>query len=183
MDGTPKTDAVWRIRPAAAADLEAVTAIWQAAKLFMRGQGLPQWQQGYPDRTEAEEDLAAGQSWLAAAPDGRIGAVCAFTTQPEPDYGRLSSGAWRCGEPYGTLHRLAAAPWARGQGAAGALAAFCAERCRALGLAALRSDTHPENRPMRALLQRAGFVYAGTFLLGEGLEAGGVRVGYERPVQ
>ena len=160
-------------------DLDAVLALWTQASAFLRLQGVNQWQKGYPGPQQAQEDCALGRLWLALTPDGQPAAVFVFDTTPEPSYAHLTEGAWQHPGPYGVLHRVAVSPAVRGQGVGGAVAAFGRQRCAALGLPALRIDTHPENRPMRRMLEKAGFTAVGMLRLLGGVDDGAPRVAYE----
>ena len=51
---------------------------------------------------------------------------------------------------------------------------------RSCGVGSVRVDTHPDNRAMRAALEKAGFAACGELLLDRCGEAGDPRVGYER---
>lgn len=50
------------------------------------------------------------------------------------------------------------------------------------GLASVRVDTHPDNKPMQRALEKAEFVYCGNLILVSGAEKGDGRLGYERVV-
>lgn len=169
------------IRKAQKSDIAAVLALWEAAKTFMKAQGLPQWQQGYPALPEAEADIAADRLWLIEE-DGVPLAVFVFDTAPDPSYETLAEGGWRIPGAYGALHRIAVAAEARGKGVGGMAAAHCRSLCAQRGLPALRVDTHPDNRPMRTMLEKAGFAHCGLLYLVGGLEDGSPRVAYEMKV-
>ncbi len=170
-----------KFRKATTADIPAVLGLWTNAKAFLHSQGLPQWQQGYPDLPEAEADIAAGRLWLAVEDDAPL-AVFAFDTEPDPSYAALAEGEWRIPGAYGALHRIAVADAARGKGVGRTAAAHCRTLCAQLGLPALRVDTHPDNRPMRTMLEKAGFSHCGLLYLVGGLEDGSPRVAYEMRV-
>ena len=45
-------------RLAETGDIPAVLTLWEAAKIFLKEQGLPEWQQGYLALPEVEADIA-----------------------------------------------------------------------------------------------------------------------------
>jgi GNAT superfamily N-acetyltransferase len=63
------------------------------------------------------------------------------------------------------LHRNALRADFRGTGAAEALMQAVAEEASARGAVSVRVDTHRKNKPMRALLERCGYRYAGNVLV------------------
>ena len=71
----------------------------------------------------------------------------------------------------------------RGQGVAGRLFASVCDLAASRGVGSVRVDTHPDNRAMRAALEKAGFTACGELLLDRCEEAGDPRVGYERVLQ
>lgn len=149
------------IRLATADDLDAVCAIYDAARAFMRAQGnMTQWTGGYPGRTSAERDLAGGWLWVW---DEGSGPVACMSVMPGPDrtYAAIEGAPWLSDDPYWVMHRLAVATPGRGVG--GALLAFlCSEHDN------VRADTHEDNAPMRRALERAGFVRRGVITCDDG---------------
>ncbi len=80
----------------------------------------------------------------------------------EPTYGYIDHGRWIDEQtPYATLHRLAAMP--NTSGIADIAFRYAKEHC-----AHLRVDTHHDNRPMRHILEKEGFVYCGIIYMPDG---------------
>ena len=80
----------------------------------------------------------------------------------EPTYGYIDHGRWIDEQtPYATLHRLAAMPNSCGI----ADIAFCYAKEH---FSHLRVDTHHDNRPMRHILEKQGFVYCGIIYMPDG---------------
>lgn len=149
------------IRPATEADLDAVAAIYDAARAFMRANGNDvQWVGGYPGRESAARDLAGG--WLLVLDEG-AGPVGCMSVLPGPDrtYASIEGEPWLNDGPYTVMHRLAVAESGRGRG--GALLAWLCERHDNV-----RADTHELNLPMQRALERAGFVRRGTVICDDG---------------
>lgn len=156
------------VRPATPADLDALEAIYRAARAVMAATGNPtQWGTTHPARSQLEADIARGQLFLLCR-DGVPHGAFALVPGPDPTY-RVIRGAWRSDAPYATIHRLGSD--GRCHGIFGAAVAFAAARWPHL-----RIDTHADNRIMQTLIPRAGFAYCGIIHL----EDGSPRLAYER---
>ena len=94
--------------------------------------------------------------------DGEPAAVFALCGI-EPTYARIDGGAWKNDAPYLTVHRLACVKRGRGAGTA------CLNYAKGLS-DSVRADTHRDNLPMQALLQKNGFSYCGIIYLEDGAE-------------
>lgn len=146
-------------RPALPADLDAVCALIDDARVFLRSQGIDQWQHAYPTRQDLLADLTAGIGWLALTDTGAAGYFC-LTFAPEPCYEAVAqSWVWR--GLYGVIHRMALAPRCRGVGLSRALFAQAEALCRAKGAGAIKVDTHPDNHRMQHVLAQNGYARRG----------------------
>ena len=158
----------YEIRPAEQADLERVMEIYAIARRFMMDNGNPdQWKDGYPSRDLLEQDLAQKHLYVVANSTGIHGVFC-FVIGPDPTYGIIEDGAWHSEKTYGTIHRIA------GDGSGGIFGAclgFCREK-----IDYLRIDTHRDNRPMRHLVEKAGFRRCGIIHVADGSP----RIAYDR---
>lgn len=150
--------------------LPQIMKIIRGAQAALAEEGVPQWQDGYPDEAVLRRDLTGGNCYVLRR-EGRIGAVGVLQTEPEPSYGTITGGAWRTGERYGTIHRLAVAADCRGAGAAHRLYGALERLCRERGMEAVRIDTHHKNDRMRNWILRQGFRYCGVIRLGDGEES------------
>lgn len=166
-------------RRAAMADMDDVMRAVGEAQAFMKAQGLDQWQDGYPEREILERDIALDQLYVIED-EGRVAAFAALSLQPEAAYEDID-GAWAIPGKYLTIHRMAMDDEHRGRGLAGEILARAVEIARAQGCAAIRADTHADNRAMRRFLERHGFEYRG--IVRYDVHAGDpFRVAYERGV-
>ena len=102
------------IRKSTMQDLDAMLAIYEAARRYMADHGNPtQWGSGYPKKDMLEGDIRRGESYVML--DGeRIVGTFAFIIGPEPTYRTIEGGAWHYSAPYGTIHRLASDGSAKG---------------------------------------------------------------------
>ncbi|MDD7266846.1 MAG: GNAT family protein [Lachnospiraceae bacterium] len=151
------------IRPAKIQDINEIMKIYAHARAYMSANGNPsQWGEDKPSRHQIEQDIAESSCFVIEE-DGRMQGVFYYHIGPEPTYAVIYQGAWQDDEPYGVLHRIAAAP-----GGSGVLKA-------AVGFAAgqtprIRIDTHEDNHKMQVLLERYGFCRCGLIRIEDGTE-------------
>lgn len=149
------------IRRATAHDLDAVCAIYEAARAFMRTHGNPtQWPGDYPSLPDAEKDLALGALWVLDEGAGPI-ACMSVLPGPDPTYAVIEGEPWLNDEPYWVMHRLAVAE--SGHGAGTRLLSWLCDRHDNV-----RADTHADNVPMQRTLEKCGFTRRGTIWVEDG---------------
>lgn len=164
------------IRKAAAADIPRIVELYDAAKAALRGLGIDQWQDGYPNGDSALQDIQEGIGHVLVE-NGTILATAAVYVGHEPTYDVIFDGAWKTeNKAYGIIHRIAVSPEAKNKGAASFIMDHCAGLARAAGVSSLRCDTHSGNVVMRHTLEKNGYLHCGTILL----ESGASRVAYEK---
>ena len=151
-------------RPAVEADLPAVMEIVKQARNALRRARVDQWQGTYPAEETFRADIARGELFVLVYED-MIAGLFTLSATPEPCYDALTDGKWHFDGPYCVLHRNALRADFRGTGAAAVLMQAVEDESRALGAVAVRVDTHRKNKPMRALLERSGYRYAGNVLV------------------
>ena len=155
-----------QIQIASPEDLEFIEGAYARAQAFMQANGnATQWPDGYPDRIDAEEDIARGHCFLVSDDEGPL-AVFSFAPGPDETYAKIV-GAWHSEAEYHVIHRMAAV---RGRGVARAIFSFAAKHADYL-----RCDTHEDNAPMRRALTSFGFKECGTIRAANGTE----RVAYD----
>ena len=166
-------------RRAVEADMPEIMRVVREAQAFMRGLGIDQWQDGYPEPRTLLEDIGIGQLYVFAEGDA-VRAVAALSLIEEPVYGSIE-GAWRTGgnEKYLTIHRMATDDASRGRGLAARMLEQAERIANENGCASVRVDTHPGNAAMRRFLEKHGFEYCGVvyYYVKKGLPD---RVAYEK---
>ena len=141
-------------------EIDLVMPLYDIARSFMRSTSNEvQWIDGYPDRTQIEEDIALGNHYLCEA-DGDIAAVFTLIFGNDPTY-QYIEGAWLNDNPYGTLHRIASS--GKHQGVLGEILQYCFGKTDNL-----RIDTHKDNAPMLHLMQKYGFTRCGVIYVSNG---------------
>lgn len=182
------------IRHATEADLDAMMDMIAHSRGLMRADGnTVQWTD-YPTVDDLREDIRRGVSYIGLTPlpisseergadtisgishpslprRGGGGEAFTFALVPgvEPTYGYIDHGRWIDNvTPYATVHRLAKSTGV--VDVSREVFAFAKRQC-----AYLRADTHADNRPMRHILAREGFVESGIVYMDDGSP----RVAYE----
>ena len=151
-----------QIRKTTIEDLPVVMTIYEQARAYMRETGnAEQWQGNHPPAKLIAQDIEAGTSYVCER-DGEILTVFYFNVEEDPTYGKIN-GAWLSDEPYGVIHRIARSPSGKG------CPAFCIGWCF-VQRPNIRIDTHKDNEPMLALLDKLGFTCCGVIWLENGDE-------------
>ena len=157
-----------QIRKTTLADIDAVAAIYDRARIFMCEQGNPtQWAGEYPNADTARDDVANGVGYVCEE-GGRVVGAFAFIVGEEPTYQVIEGGSWRSDEPYGTIRRIASDGTVRG------IARACLDFC-ATEISHLRLDPHAYNRPMQGAIRKFGFEQRGVIYV----EDGSARLAYD----
>lgn len=153
-----------KIRHSTINDIDIILQMYDHSRGVMRSTGnMSQWV-GYPTREDIEDDIRRGVSYII---EDR--ATFALVPGIEPTYSYIDHGRWIDDRtPYSTLHRLAALPSTKG------IADIAFHYAKGQS-AHLRVDTHHDNRPMRHILEKQGFVYCGIIYMPDG----GPRDAYE----
>lgn len=150
------------------ADIEKVMDLFEAARNYMIQNGNPtQWENGYPNEEILREDMRKGCSYVCVEEDTIVGTFT-FIIGEEPTYQIIKDGAWNQDKPYGTIHRLASS------GTVPGIAKACFDYCSGQ-IDYLRIDTHRDNRPMQAAIQKYGFKECGTIFVRDG----SMRIAYD----
>lgn len=155
------------IRRSTLADLPAIVAMIEEAKVFLRQNGVPQWQEGYPNADSIRQDILAQQSYVWEEAGMVVGSMMlSFAT--EATYDQVFEGAWRKQGAYGVIHRLVVADTAKGKGVSGQLFQAAKAMCLEQKVDMIRIDTHEVNRAMQRTLQKNGFERIGIIHLVDG---------------
>ena len=109
-----------------------------------------------------------------------VAAFFVLTDGPEPDYDRITDGKWHSEMPYCVLHRNAVKSDYRGTGASKVLIETVEKLAAERGASAVRVDTHRENKPMKDLLAKCGYRFAGNVLVESEPGHDPRRQGYEK---
>lgn len=132
------------------------------AKAYLKSQNIDQWQNGYPNAEQIENDIKNGESYVVITDENQIIATAMFTTNKEPTY-KIIEGYWIVDEAkkYGVIHRLAIAKEHRKQGVAKFIFEEFHQQLNCQNIQSLKIDTHEENSEMQFLIKKMGYKYCG----------------------
>jgi len=150
------------IRPATAADLSAIEAIYNAIHdKEEAGPVYTNWQRGkYPTYDTARQVLAEGTLYVGEE-DGSIWGVVNLNGVQLPEYADIPWQFAAEADKVAVPHTLCIHPAQAGRGRARELMAFCEETARRQGKTVMRLDTWEGNRPANHLYPLLGYSLAG----------------------
>ena len=154
------------IRPATAADLDAIDRIYGEIVDAQSSQSAPyvNWQRGvYPTRHHAQSALEAGSLYVAEEA-GEVYATFLLDQEQLPEYAAIPWTIPASPEEVAVIHTLCVSPRWAGQGRAKQLVAFCEAEGRRRGARVMRLDTFVGNLPANTLYAHLGYTLAGKML-------------------
>ncbi|MBR4977429.1 MAG: GNAT family N-acetyltransferase [Bacteroidales bacterium] len=153
------------IRKAACSDLGALMKIFEGAKQIMRDSGnIHQWNGAYPTEDVVMNDIESGNCYVLCDDEAILGTM-ALIPGPDPTYSYIE-GEWPDDAPYYVIHRIATA--APGKNVAIKLFDWAFGHIASQGCKVIRIDTHEENKIMKHILGKYGFMMCGLIYLKDG---------------
>ena len=153
-----------RFRTGVEGDIENIMELVADAQNWFRGQGIDQWQDGYPTREIILSDISGGENYVVEH-NGVVVATCVISFAGEPTYNEIKGKGWLNGNRYVVVHRIAVADEFRRKGIAKEILHYVEELSMGQGVADIRIDTHRDNVAMRSLLKKLGYTHCGRITL------------------
>lgn len=143
-------------------DIPKIMEIIEDAKNYLASQEIDQWQNGYPNTTQIEQDILNLESYVVINDDNQIMATSMFTVNPEPTY-KVIDGKWIIDETkiYGVIHRMAIKKEFRKFGLATFMFHEFHLQLLEKNIQSLKIDTHEKNLGMQSLIKKLGYKYCG----------------------
>ncbi|NRO71815.1 hypothetical protein IMAU60117_00520 [Lactobacillus helveticus] len=164
------------IRKAAKNDLEQIMPIIDEAKKFLKEDGNPQWQSGYPDADAINANIDQDAAWVLIV-DQKIAGYTAVASGSDPNYHQID-GLWKNDlDPYVAIHRVAISNEYRGMHLASYLLSSLISLHYAERVRNYRVDTFRINEIVQHLVKDAGFVKRGNIKNDDPIDP--YRVAYE----
>lgn len=151
-----------QIRRSTFKDIPDIMVIIADAKNHLAAQKIEQWQNGYPNVAQVENDIKNGESYVLVNKQSKVIATAMFTTRKEPTY-KVIEGEWKVNENqvYGVIHRMAIKASFRKLGLAAQLFKAFHQQLNKQKIQSLKIDTHKENVGVQSLIKKLGYQYCG----------------------
>ncbi|MFK8061274.1 MAG: GNAT family N-acetyltransferase [Polaribacter sp.] len=152
-----------KLRLSTTKDIPRILEIINDAKALLKSLNINQWQNGYPNQEQIENDIVNKESYIVVNNDNEIIATSMFTTKKEPTYKEVIDGNWLINESktYGVIHRLATSKEHRKQGIAEFVFNEFHQQLKSKNIQSLKIDTHEKNLGMQSLIKKLGYQYCG----------------------
>lgn len=145
-----------KIRLSSLSDVPRIIEIINDAKTLLKSLDIDQWQNGYPNAEQVENDIKNGESYVVINDDNLIIATSMFTLRKEPTYATVIDGNWLVSEDeiYGVIHRMAIKAAFRKLGLATFLFNAFHKQLKEKNIQSLKIDTHENNLGMQSLIKK-----------------------------
>lgn len=143
-------------------NIPKIIQIINDAKIHLASLKIDQWQDGYPNRQEIENDILKKESYVVLNDKNEIIGTSMFTLNPEPTY-KIIDGNWiiKESEKYGVIHRLAIEKNYKKSGIATFILKQFHQKLKNKNIKSLKIDTHEDNFGMQFLIKKLGYQYCG----------------------
>ena len=143
-------------------NIPAIMNIIEDAKQLLASQNIDQWQHGYPNAEQIENDIKNGESYVVLNDEKQLVATAMFTINKEPTY-KVITGKWKVDETetYGVIHRMAIKKEFRKLGIASFMLQQFHQQLKSKNIHSLKIDTHEDNLDMQSLIKKMGYEYCG----------------------
>jgi GNAT superfamily N-acetyltransferase len=158
-----------KIKLSTSDDIPNIMTIIEDAKGYLASQKIDQWQKGYPNVEQVENDVKNRESYVVVNDENKVIATAMFTINKEPTY-KVIDGNWRVDERqiYGVIHRMAIKKEFRKFGLASFMFHEFHLQLLEKNIQSLKIDTHEKNIGMQSLIKKLGYQYCGVIFTSYG---------------
>jgi GNAT superfamily N-acetyltransferase len=151
-------------RRAEEADVCSIMKIIEQAQVYLREQGIDQWQNNYPNKETICKDIDNKISYVLLKDNVIIGTV-ALIFDGEKTYDIIYDGKWLSNQEFAVIHRIAVDSDYKGLGLATIILNNIEQLCLEKNIYSIKVDTHYDNKSMQQLLTKNNFQFCGTIYL------------------
>lgn len=133
----------------------------EEAKVYFKNVSIPQWQLGYPNKEDVEEDIKLERLYLLLEENEIVGIFS--LVYPDHNYDYIEDGKWFDNSPYIAIHRMVVKEKYKGRGYATKIFNYVKENYDHI-----RVDTHILNESMKRAITKNDFKYCGVIYVKDG---------------
>jgi RimJ/RimL family protein N-acetyltransferase len=170
-----KVEVSMQYRQSIESDIPSIMHIIHQAQTHLKEAGVNQWQNQYPNEDAILNDIHNQESYVVLDNERVIGTF-ALSFRIEPTYNQIYEGNWLSIQDYAVIHRIALDNEFKGLGVSTEVINSIEKWCVNNKIFSIKIDTHEDNKSMRKMLEKNGFVYCGIIFLVDGNS----RVAYEK---
>ncbi|MDD5928982.1 MAG: GNAT family N-acetyltransferase [Spirochaetales bacterium] len=138
--------------------LEEVFSVYSNAIIAMEKDGIPQWDEIYPDKAIIKEDIEKAQMYIGTENE-KIAVCFVLNTECDEEY---KNGKWSFPDSnFCVIHRLCVSPEFQHKGIAGKTMNYIEELCKENGFDSIRLDCFTKNPYSIKLYNKAGYSVTG----------------------
>lgn len=163
-----------KIKKSTIDDIPRIMEILNEGKLYLKKQGINQWQTGYPNFCDIEKDVELGYGFILMLDKTIVGCM-ALSFDGEKTYD-IINGKWLTLDKYSVIHRIAIANQFKGKGYADNLLKFAEKVTFENNINSIKIDTHPLNISMQKWIEKNNFIKCGIVIVDDNTE----RYAYEK---
>lgn len=141
-------------------DIDQIWTLLEGSIALRKEDGSTQWQDGYPNRTIVESDIAKSWGYVLRSKD-KVWAYLAAHIRQEPAYDRIE-GAWLSDEDFYVVHRVTADRSASRKGLGQKIIESLENHAKAQDVFYVRMDTNHDNYSMLRILEKMDYTFCGT---------------------
>ena len=146
-------------REATPSDIPEIWNILKQAISRRKADGSDQWQDGYPNPGNIQNDIAKKFGYVLTDGENIVG-YTAVITNDEPAYDNIE-GKWLTTGEFIVVHRVAIAEDHLGKGLSKMILRFVERLALAKNIYSVKADTNFDNPAMMKVFDSLGFVYCG----------------------
>jgi RimJ/RimL family protein N-acetyltransferase len=170
-----KVEVSMQYRQSIESDIPSIMHIIHQAQTHLKEAGVNQWQNQYPNEDAILNDIHNQESYVVLDNERVIGTF-ALSFRIESTYNQIYEGNWLSIQDYAVIHRIALDNEFKGLGVSTEVINSIEKWCVNNKIFSIKIDTHEDNKSMRKMLEKNGFVYCGIIFLLDGNS----RVAYEK---
>ena len=144
-------------------EVDEITALTKACGKHMRDNGIDQWDENYPDRSNIENDIAC-QTLFAYRDENKIIGIVVLNETQDEEYSDIE---WltKPGSKNLVVHRLAVLPGYQGRGIARTIMDHAEQFAATNGYESIRLDTFSQNPRNQRFYTNRGYTDLGPVYL------------------